>query len=238
MIELEGLLRAVGDELAFPPTPDLLDRVAVHEHPTPRRGRRVAVVALATVAFAFGAVLALSPGARSALRELLGIGGISVARVDELPRPGAPPAYLPGEVVTLAEAKEAVNYPIRLLPTDDPPARVLLDRSVPGGVVTIAWCCRPRLVLTQLVGTETLQFVRKLAGPTTTITPVTVDGERGYWIAGAPHIVLFVDRDGGFHSARSRLAGNVLLWTNDGITFRLEGRIGRDRALALAGELR
>jgi len=229
--ELELRLSALRDEVAFPPTPDLdvpgrvLRRVAWKP--------RLAVAFAVLLAVAAG-VLALSPGARSAFRDLLGIGGATLTRVERLPRPTAPVGIAPGEVVTLAEARRAVSYRVRLPLGGERPREVLLDENVAGGAITIVWCCAPELVLTQFPGTTTVEFVRKLATEATTVEEVTVDGERGYWISGAEHAVGFVDAFGTFHDGETRLAGNVLLWRDGDVTLRLEGEIGKSEALAYA----
>ena len=62
-------------------------------------------------------------------------------------------------------------------------------------------------------------------------------GRAGIFITGAPHAVLFRDANGEIREDEYRLARNVLLWVEDGITFRLETGAGLDRALELAASL-
>ena len=53
----------------------------------------------------------------------------------------------------------------------------------------------------------------------------------GLWIAGEQHVVYWLE-------APPRLAGNVLLWEDGGVTYRIEGkRLTKERALELAREM-
>src|SRR5215211_7947345 len=83
MTELEQALVALGRELEFPPTPDVVG--AVRERLEPRRAwRRPLVFALAALVVAFGIAMAVPP-ARSAILEFFHIGAVSVERVETLP---------------------------------------------------------------------------------------------------------------------------------------------------------
>jgi hypothetical protein len=236
--ELETGLRSLAAEIAFPPTPPLADAVRARLEPRQRRqwftGRRVAV-AFAVVLAAFAAVLAASPGARSAFLELFGIEGATVYRVERTPDVNKYAPLARGEAVTLAEAERSVTFDLRLPPTEAgrPIERVFLDRIV--GAVSVAYCC-PELLLTQFRG-ETLPYVQKFAGSGVHVEHLTVDDSPGIWIEG-PHVVVFRDARGIVHEDEMRLAGNVLLWESGGITYRLEGDVDRDEALRLAKELR
>ncbi|MGH8978354.1 MAG: hypothetical protein ACRDV7_09800, partial [Acidimicrobiia bacterium] len=79
--------------------------------------------------------------------------------------------------------------------------------------------------------------VEKLIPPDTTIGHVDVDGTGAYWLAGGPHVFMYLDRDGNPQRAASRLAANTLLWERDGVTYRLESMLDRDAALRLARDI-
>jgi hypothetical protein len=69
----------------------------------------------------------------------------------------------------------------------------------------------------------------------THLEAVMVGGEPGFWINGAPHAFFFVCYDAGeCRQERYRLAGNVLIWEQDGVTLRLESALTREDALAVA----
>jgi hypothetical protein len=78
----------------------------------------------------------------------------------------------------------------------------------------------------QLQGDSTA-FIEKFVAGGVPITPVRVNGERGYFIAG-PHAVTLPDE------LRPRIAGNTVVWLHDAVTYRLETRLGRAAAVRLA----
>ena len=59
---------------------------------------------------------------------------------------------------------------------------------------------------------------------------VEVDGEPGIWVEGR-HVVFEP-------FGLPRLSGNVLLWEQEGLTLRLEGRFTKEQALDLARSVR
>ena len=65
-----------------------------------------------------------------------------------------------------------------------------------------------------------------------------MNGGRGVWLEGAPHLLVVPDARGQFRQDRVRLAGNVLLWEQNGLLLRLEGAFSRDEALAIAASVR
>ena len=65
-----------------------------------------------------------------------------------------------------------------------------------------------------------------------------MNGGPGVWLAGRPHQVIYRDADGEIRDDAVRLAGNVLLWEQDGLTLRLEGAASLDDALAYAARVR
>jgi hypothetical protein len=235
--ELETSLRALAAEVAFPATPSLADAVAARLEPRPRwsrfAGRRLAV-AVAVVLAAFAAVLTFSPGARSAFLELFGIEGATVYRVERAPDVSRFGPLVRGEAVPLDEARRSVSFDVLVPPSAGRPVeRVFLDRIV--GAVSFVYCC-PELILTEFRG-EAIPYVQKIAGPDVHIEHVGVRGAPGIWLEGA-HAVLFRDASGILREDELRLAGNVLLWERGGVTYRLEGDIDREHALALAEYLR
>jgi hypothetical protein len=237
--ELESSLRALAADVAFPPTPSLADPVAARLEPrraVERRwfGRRRVALAIALALAVFAAVLAASPGARSAFLEIFGIEGATVYRVEQTPDVSRFGPLVPGEAVTLDEARRSVPFEVLVPPSGGRPVeRVFLDRVA--GAVSFVYCC-PELILTEFRG-EAIPYVQKLAGPDVRIEHVTVDGAPGIWLEGA-HAVVFRDAHGIVREDELRLAENVLLWERGGVTYRLEGDIDRGGALDLAEELR
>ena len=153
---LERDLRWLGAETAWPDAPDLapavIGRLAA-EAPGPDRFMRVRALrplALALLALLLlaGTVMAASPSARNAVLDLFGLEGATVERRERLPerlhRDAGP---VPGERVTLAQARRAVDFPCWCRRRLDPD-RTLLRRDVPGGEVELIFHSPPRLRLT------------------------------------------------------------------------------------------
>ena len=94
-------------------------------------------------------------------------------------------------------------------------------------------------LLTQFQGEADRDLIEKGllndGAPETALEAVSIDGEPGFWISGAPHTFFFVCYDAGeCRQERYRLAGNVLIWEQDGVTLRFESALSREDALAVA----
>jgi hypothetical protein len=92
------------------------------------------------------------------------------------------------------------------------------------------------LLLSQFRGALNEGFFAKAIDADTTLERVRVDGRPGFWLSGDPHI-FFWDGPDGFVDDQRRFVGDVLLWSDGPITYRLETALGRDRAIALAEQL-
>ncbi|HZA26608.1 MAG TPA: hypothetical protein VE915_03030 [Actinomycetota bacterium] len=164
------------------------------------------------------------------------------------PEPGR--ALSLGREVTLAEARRSVSFPVRLptLPGVGRPDEVYVDDHPVGGRVTLLYRPRPGfpratttnvgLLITEFRAGIDEEFIVKEAGPGTRVEQISVDGAPGYWIAGEPHTLVYVDENGNHFPDSARLAGNTLLWERRGFTFRLEADIDRQFALRIAVSLR
>ena len=240
MPELEARLRALGAELDFPATPDLAAAVAARLGEPPRRPRALRLaLAAAALAAAAAATLALSPGARSAVLEWLGIRGAAVAIVDELPpvTPAEPLAGL-GERVTLAEARRRAGFELLALEGQGAPDAVFWKEP---GMVSLVYGrdLDVRLILSQVDGTlEPGIFLKKAAAAGTLVEPVAVGGEPGLLLTGEPHLFVYSAADGSVREEPVYLARDVLLWQRGPLTLRLEGELTRAEALELAGRVR
>jgi hypothetical protein len=239
--ELDAALRDLGRHVEFPPTPALAAVVgqrlragpaAAARRPALRWARRRSlVVVLAAALVAVAAAFAIPP-ARSAILDFFGVGGVTVERVERQPVFDTSTSRRLGVPVTLDTARRAVTFPLSVPREAD--IDVFLDRAAPGGAVTIKWRER-RLLLTEFRG-ETTPFVQKSAGPGTRIEATEVNGQTAYWLSGARHLVVFRDANG--EILESRAAGNVLLWEEGFVTFRLEGARTQAEALTIARTLR
>ncbi len=239
-IELE--LRDLGGTIAFPETPNLTAAVRARLE-APRRRRLPLRLDRRTVAFAFAALLVawigiLSvPPARSAVLEWLGIKGVQLEFVEELPGLSVTENLDLGERTTLAEARRRAGFEV-LEPEALGDADSMYFRVPPdGGQVAFLYGTprRVRLLLTQFQG-DYDPWVRKIVDGGASIQRVRVNGEPGVWIEGA-HYFNYTDRSGYHVQEFVRLVNKVLLWERDGVTFRLEGDLTRKTALEIAESL-
>lgn len=236
--QLESALFELGREVQFPPTPDVsapVRRRVTDRTRSVRRWSRVLVplAAVLVAALLVTGVLAHWPTARDAIAERLGLHGVQVTQVRGLPTATATLDL--GQAITLEDAQRRVTYPIQLPAALGAPDVVyFLDLPV-GGQVVLAYepnGDRPRLVLYEFEGSRV--GLGKGLSPGTSVEEVSVNGNRGLWINGDPHVVFFVDARGRPQSETTRLAANVLLWENNRLTLRLEGQLARDHAVAIA----
>ena len=220
MAELDVALRELGRHVEFPPTPDLASAVRGRLE-RPRWSRRPLAVALAVLVVGVGAVLAVPP-ARTAVLDWLGLRGVSIVRVDELPPTPATERLDLGQKITLEQAPPWFVVP------DDEPDSVYMENDR----VSLLWGTpdRVRLLLTEFQG---MAFIEKLVETDTRVDRVTVNGQPGAWIE-EPHVVFFRDLRGRMRQSTGRLAGKTLLWQHGEVTLRLEGDLSKEEALRIA----
>ena len=227
MNELEGRLRELGGEIAYPATPQL--DLGSDRRPARVLRLRPLALAFAILLAALAGLLALSPGARSAFLEIFRLQGATVERVEALPEVRAQRLDF-GEEVTREEAERRVGF--ELLDLGEPDSVHVRD----GRIASLVYGDpeRPRLVLSQLRGGVYEGFLKKTGGEGTHVEEVRVGGERGLFVSGDEHFVMFRDENGQITDERTYLAGTVLLWNRGGLLLRLEGDLTRDEALELA----
>ena len=155
-----------------------------------------------------------------------------------------------GEPVTLDEARTRVRYTL-LLPTDrslGPPDDAFVTHAIPEGQVSLVYRRRAglpptretgvALLLSQFRGSLDPELYAKMAGSNTRIERVLVNGAEGVWLEGAPHSVMIRGASGQMLADNVRLAANVLGWTRNGLTIRLEGAFDKETALRIANSVR
>jgi hypothetical protein len=246
MRELEQRLEAAAAYYSFPATPNLAGsaRARLPERRGPSRARAALVFAV-VLALVGGAVLALSPGVRGAVTDLLDrIPGIHIERQASLPltRFNDPPNY--GMRIDLEEARARFGRPLRFPARLGEPDLVYVRADQPGEMVTAIFGGderRARLVFSQWkTGGPTLFY--KLLGANSEAEFTSVGSDLGVWIHGYDHGVWYYapGSAGGVHDewrAEGYLAGNVLAWRSGDIVYRLEADVPKQRALELARSL-
>ncbi|HEX2050760.1 MAG TPA: hypothetical protein VHJ34_09035 [Actinomycetota bacterium] len=248
---LAAALEDLGRALAAPDgdvAPEVLRRIAA---PAPRPARLVRrrVAALAGAALvALGAVVALSPTARRAVAGWFGAGGVRIT-YDGRRAPTPTPSLVPelGIPTSLADAEARAGFDVAVPAALGPPDDVYFDPAAGDGIVTLVYDARPGLrrapaagagaVVTQLRGRVERASLTKVVHGGGSVEPVTVGSERGFWVSGL-HTVLYRDRHGNVLEDRTRVTGDVLLWTRAGITLRLESALGKRAALRVAASMR
>ena len=158
----------------------------------------------------------------------------------------APLAGLSGET-TLAAARQRVVYPILLptTPADLGPPDHVYAQDLNGTAVILAWLVpghpdQVRLALYYLPGGAHPgpAFEKEIQGTVNVLQQTTVSGQPAYWVQGS-HMLRFYD--GGRHPewrAGRLIAGNVLIWAQSWLTYRLETTLPLDEARRIAESLR
>lgn len=211
----------------YPPTPIPAERVTHTKRPALAYGLAPGQRPALALAFVFALVVAallMVPPARATMFDFLQQGAI---RIGLLPAGtnAAPPDVQPtsiidlGQEVPLEQAARIIplqpGYVAALGPPTTAYAQNLLAREP---VVTYVWAktdVRPQLALT-LIALD--QFGQKWAAGEQ-VTATTVLNQPAIWIEG-PHRL---DLGNGRLGERAVTATNVLLWSRDGLTLRLEG---------------
>lgn len=237
---LEALLRRAGRHLPYPP---LRPPAPVRARPAGRARLAWALALLAALALLSLAV----PQVRAGLVEFIQIGVVRIFLGAPTATPAAPatvtpePTLLPSLLdlaghTTLAAARQAVAFPIRLpaYPTDlGPPDDVFLQ-DLDGSAVVLVWRdpVRPdriRLSLHYLSSPAV-----GLKGQPEAIQSTAVNGREALWTAGGYVIQV---RSGNW-DFRRLIDGHVLIWTEGGLTLRLETDLPLDEAVRIAESLR
>ena len=261
---LERSLRELGHALAMPaPSPAFASvvRARVQTLPPPgsvpswrrwaggtpllRRSMLAGVAVLllvATVAAAIGLGL---PGIRILFGPPSSPGAGTTAQLSPSPDVSSPPGSSLGIGVSmpLADVAALTGFEPRL-PAD--PSLGPPDASfVAGARLTLVWRTTADLpdteqrgiglLITEFRGAVDPGWYEKIVSSgETTVEPVNVGGEGGFWISGDPHGIVYRDASGAFVDESRRIVGDVLIWTDGDLTFRIETSLGREAAMRLA----
>jgi hypothetical protein len=221
-MDLELELRAL--EIDWPETPAF----ALREQPRRRwRWAAVAAIAAAAIAAAFAV-----PQSRGAILRFFHLGGATIQVVDTLP-PAQNQASLSeglGDVIPLDGARRTVSR--LLVPPVDPLPSLHLAA---GNIISVVFEAEGAPVLLSEIpngGSGGGAYLKKLASGETRVEGVQVGPDRGLFLSGRAHVVVFPRRS-------PRLAGPVLIWEHGGTTYRLEGpELTRATSLRIAASLR
>ncbi len=235
---METLLVDLSDHIEWPqaPAPDpALSRRLAESRPEAARRRWVPVTA--TLVALVAALLVISPQAREAVADLLGVAGIEIETWPHLEAPVGAGLDL-GREVAVGEASGSVDFAVSVPVLAGEPDGVYLS----GGQVNRVWQGGESLPAAGDTGVGLLysqfqdqsggeSFVKGVGGDTKVVA-VEVAGSSGLWIEG-PHVITTED-ESGRRIEETRLAGNVLMWERDGVTHRIETAVGLEETLRLA----
>jgi hypothetical protein len=237
--DIEQALVDLGRRIDYPPTPDLASGTRAALAVSPRTVRRDLLGALLPSMrplprAMLGALIALLLVAGTVIAIGIGLRGLGITFVDELP--AAPEELQLGDRVTLSEAQARVPYRIALPHRELGEPEVFVDTLASVEQVNLAYRRDGdvELLLTQFVARPDTELATKLVAPGTSVEELTVAGGRGLWIEGEPHVLLYRDASGATLEDRVRLVGNVLLWQKGELTLRLEGVVSKAEALRIA----
>jgi hypothetical protein len=258
--DLEQRLFLLRAEIDWPATPALADRVRARiEAPAAVPARRPWfqnrwALAAAAVLLVLAALVAYTPS-REVIANFINLHTI-FTRVNQLPTPSPLPSgplgkrLGLGEATTLAQAQSKVSWRIVVPASLGRPDEVYLQlppEGPPQGEVTLVYKSRPGLktagetgvavLITEANGAVDAQMFGKMLGDGTTLEDATVNGHKGYWISGQPHIFFFIDADGQFRMETMRLATNTLIIDDSGTVIRIEGDLTKAQALEIAASL-
>jgi hypothetical protein len=212
--------------------------------------------ALATLAVLALVVVLSLPGALALASQVLHAWGIDIYQAPAIATPAVRPSPRAGlgALTTLDDARLRADFTVRV-PTDPrlgTPDEVYRDRADSTGArqrVSLVYGQRAGIPISHEPGVSVLvvefsgTFDETLiggkgVGPDTKIESLSVNGGRGLWLEGAPHLFFYHDPSGTIATETLRLAGNTLIWEQDGVTFRLEAQVSRDEALRIAASFR
>src|SRR5207248_9684550 len=161
------------------------------------------------------------------------------------PKP-APPTFAGQRVASVAGASRVAGFTVRTpaalgqpsgIYVETAPVRVtIVYASVKG--IPLSPQAGVSAIVVEFEGTLETQIMSKAIGPGTILDAVPLGSGVAYYLAGQPHQFFFRDPAGNIQPETLRLAGNTLLWTDAGVTYRLEAQVGLNEAVRIASSLR
>lgn len=253
--QLEAQLRDRAARAAPPASPDRPAHRPRPRSPAPAwRGWAARAAGLALILML---LLSAVPSVRAGVLAFLRIGTVSVALSPTVPSLTAPTAAptasapptptvaplttvldLAGET-TFADAQRRATFPIRL--PSYPPDLGLPDKvffqDLGGPAVVLVWMdpAQPSKVRFSLHQLSATTFAQK--GEPVAIAQTQVNGRAALWTDG-PYMLEYVRGNQAPYGARRIVNGHVLLWEDQGVTYRLETELTLAEAVRIAESLR
>lgn len=224
----ENKLQQLAASISYPATPNVVP--AVWEQ-LEKKPASLAIRWQWTVAFLLlMLVTAVTvPPVRARLVTLFRIGNITIFVDDDPTLPASTPLPLPDlpGLTTLTDAQASANFPISYPPTLGEPDAVYYADDWQG-LVTLVW--QEEQVVQQILGFNISGS--KLGIDFAEVT--AVNNQPAFWLDTPHRLTLYDERIGPVNGLTRQVDGNVLIWTVDGRTYRLESGMGRNEMVALA----
>lgn len=252
---LEHDLAALGRQTEFPATPPIAAavraRLAAEPDPERTHGTRLPTHRRQRLASLLAIAAALVVGS-TVVAGVLGLPGL---RFSFGPGPSASvtpsdPAGIRSSLGTpssLADAASAVAFPILLPPKlGEPDETYVGSTNREHGRVVLLYThgdAPPiagdiRLLITEFTAELDEGFDTKwVESGDTRVQYVDVNGARGYWFSGAPHVYEYLNEIAGIRQVERRQVGDVLVWERAGVVYRIESGLGPSATLELARSL-
>jgi hypothetical protein len=256
-MDFETQLQSIASGMEYPPTPDIAGSVGARLPRPQVRSMSRNYARLLLLAVVLLASLLFIPAVRAAVLDVIQVGVVRIFRSEpttvpqSIPPIGMPvtatpaptlPSLLPlleqmsGET-TLSEAQQSVGYPI-LLPTYPEgigePDRVFVQEA-DGPMTILVWTDpqHPDQVRMSLHFIPDESWAVDKFAPRA-IDETSVNGRRAVWAVG-PYPIMLQNGD----MKISRLVnGHVLIWEDNGVTYRLEMDLSMEEAVRIAESLK
>lgn len=255
--DLETKIRSLAEEFPYPQTPDIARKYDWEKSgPQQRYFQPRQLVWIGILLIVLITSLVAVPQVRARLLEFLQIGSIRIETSEATPTsttgdiPGAAispatatPGYgsnlvsvleLDGET-TLIEARQEAEFPIYLPTYPDnlgDPDRVFYQQMDEQSFVVLVWLSPGTDDQVQVSLYALGHGTGGFKGEPRVIEEVEVNGGRAIWTDG-PHLFV-ID---GFFQAGRLVESPVLIWTVDGLTYRLEADLSKDEMIRIAESL-
>lgn len=240
-------LQAVAGNLEYPPTPDLVARVRHSKVPgaTLHQPRRRPALALALALLIIMAALLAVPPVRAAVLEWIQIGvmRIFIDAPSSNDTPAPPSTRLPSWLklagqTDLAAAALDSGLPLLVPAAGSEPGSPdgVFYQTANGPLVLLTWSDPedPEKILLSLLVLGPNTFSSK--GSPETVQATSVRGRSALWLQGI-HQLYLQTSETVMDEVQLSVSGNVLLWEEHGVTYRLESELSLAEVVQLAESL-
>lgn len=260
----ETAIRQRARHLPYPPTPDVAEKVMARLATERGRGpmRRWQPLLVAGLLLALLIGLWAVPSVRAALLEFLQIGGVQIWLVEPTPTPAMPtPSASPANAAprntprptptplsslanlsgktTLSEAEAKAGFSITLptYPPDLGPPDAVFFQDMNGPLVVLVWMKpdQPDEAAYSLHIFHNGLLAEKM-NPRVVMT-TTVNGNAAAWTNG-PYLLTYGVAGALDWQINYLVSGQVLIWSEDGLTYRLESNLGMQETVRMAESLK